>query len=337
MTQPLIAIYGATGHTGRLVAAELHARGQGMVLAGRDAAALETMAGELDARAVHAPLDDPAALRGLAESAAVLIHCAGPFSVTGEPVAAAAAEAGCHYIDHAVEPHHVKHLFDTLQAPAQRTGATMVPSLSFYGGLGDLLAAAVAGGMSDIDRVTVAYAVSGWRLTTGALATARQLFAETQRIGFTDGALRVGWVEPRNAVFAFPPPIGPRAMIAPVPFPEALTVPRHLPARNVEAMLTARTFEEEGVFESEHVPLGTRAGTEFTVAVQAITGDGGRAGRLAGRDLWRAGALASVQGALLLAGGDVPAKGGVLSPAEVFPAEPFLRALEGLGAFTLTL
>ncbi|MFC4535805.1 saccharopine dehydrogenase NADP-binding domain-containing protein [Sphaerisporangium dianthi] len=337
MTQPLIAIYGATGHTGRLVAAELHARGQAMVLAGRDPAALEAMAAEYGARAHHAPLDDPAALRGLAESAAVLIHCAGPFSITGEPVASAAAEAGCHYIDHAVEPHHVKHLFDALQAPAQHTGATMIPSLSFYGGLGDLLAAAVAGGMTGIDRVTVAYAVSGWRLTTGALATARQLFAETRRIGFTDGALRVGYVEPRNAVFAFPPPLGPRTMIAPVPFPEALTIPRHIPARNVEAMLTARTFEEEGVFESEHVTPATRARTDFTVAVQAITEHGGRAGHLTGHDLWRAGALASVEGALRLAGGDVPAKGGVLSAAEVFPAEPFLRTLEGLGAFTVTL
>ena len=39
-----IAIYGATGYTGRLVAAELAANGADFVLAGRDAAKLEALA-----------------------------------------------------------------------------------------------------------------------------------------------------------------------------------------------------------------------------------------------------------------------------------------------------
>ena len=334
MAPARIAIYGATGHTGRLVAAELLARGQDTVLAGRDADALKALAASFDVPAAVAPLDDPGALRALAEDATVLIHCAGPFSVTGEPVARAAAEAGCHYVDHAVEAHHVKRMFDAFPATARRTGAVMVPSVSFYGGLGDLLAGAVAAGRTGIERVVVGYAVTGWRLTPGAKATATQLFAETDRISYTDGALHVGYVEPRNAVFPFPPPLGPRSMIAPVPFPEAVTIPRHVPARTVEAQLTAHTFTEEGVFTGEHVDLATRAGTDFTVAVQAIPGG---AGQLTGRDLWRAGALASVEAAVHLAAGRGPADGGVYSPAEAFPPEPFLRALEALGAFALTL
>jgi hypothetical protein len=337
MTAPLIAIYGANGHTGRLVAAELLSRGQDIVLAGRNEAALRKMADELGSPAHVAPLDDSASLRELAESAAVLIHCAGPFSVTGEPVASAAAEAGCHYIDHAVEPHHVKRVFEMFQEPARRTGAVMIPGLSFYGGLGDLLAGAVTEGMTTVDRVTIAYAVTGWRMTTGALNTARQLFAETDRIGFSGGAPRVGYVEPRNVVFPFPPPLGPRTMIAPVPFPEAVTVPRHVPAREVETMLTARTFEEEPVFTSEDADAGLRAQTDFTIAVQALADHGGRAGQLNGHDLWRAGALASVEAAVRLIGGEVTAKGGVLSPGEAFPAEPLLRALERLGTFGVTL
>src|SRR4051812_8846335 len=154
MTAPLIAIYGANGHTGRLVATELLSRGQEIVLAGRNDAALRAMADELGCRAATVPLENRASLRELAEGADVLVHCAGPFSATGEPVASAAAEAGCHYIDHAVEPLHVKRLFDTYQAPARRTGTTMIPALSFYGGLGDLLAGAVTDGMAGIDRVT---------------------------------------------------------------------------------------------------------------------------------------------------------------------------------------
>ena len=75
-----IAIYGATGHTGRLVAAELLGRGQKVILAGRDEAGLATAAAALDApdrvRTHLAPLHDPSALRDLAESASVIVHCA---------------------------------------------------------------------------------------------------------------------------------------------------------------------------------------------------------------------------------------------------------------------
>jgi saccharopine dehydrogenase-like NADP-dependent oxidoreductase len=332
---PLIAIYGATGHTGRLVAAELLSRGRPVVLAGRNDQALRDLAEELGSPGLvqthQAALDDRSSLRKLAENASVLIHCAGPFSQTGEPVASAAAAAGCNYVDHAVEVLHVKRVFDTLQETAQRTGAVMIPGLSFYGGLGDLLAGAVTQSLADVDRVTIAYAVSGWRMTTGAKNTATEMFAETERVSFVDGEIRTGYVEPRNVVFPFPPPIGPRTMIAPVPFCEVVTIPRHVATRSVEAQLTADTFTEEQTFTSEHVDAETRALSTFTIAVQAIAGHGSRAGQLVGRDLWRAGALASVEAALRLSDGH--GTGGVHGPGELFPAAEFLRALERLGAF----
>jgi short subunit dehydrogenase-like uncharacterized protein len=338
MTLPLIAVYGATGHTGRLVTSALRARGRDVLLAGRDAEALHALAAETGAEAHPAAVDDGPALRALAERAGVIVHCAGPFSITGAPVAAAAAEAGCHYIDHALEPHHVKEVFETLQATAQRTGAILVPGLSFYGGLGDLLAGAVARGLPDLERLVIGYAVAGWRLTTGAKSTAAQLFAETQRITFADGVLHTGYVEPRNAVFAFPPPVGPRTVITPMPFFEPITVPRHVPIRAVDVQLTAATFEEPGAFESEHMPDEERARSTFTVAVHADTGAAAvTSGHLAGQDLWRAAALASVEGAVRLADGQGPGKTGVLSPAEAWEPEQFLRTLEAAGAFRLVL
>ena len=338
MSSPHIAVYGATGHTGRLVAADLRARGRDVILAGRDAGALKALSDELGGARVHqATLDDPASLRELAEQATVLIHCAGPFTHTGKPVAQAAAEGGCHYVDHALEQHHTKWMFDTMSEPAERAGITMITAMSFYGGLGDLLAGAVAEGLTGIDRVITAYAVSGWRLTTGAKKTAELLFADTQRITYADGAQHVGYVEPRNAVFPFPPPLGPRTMIAPVPFSEVLTVPRHVRTRQVEAQLTAHTFEEEEAFTSEGVDAATRARSDFTVAAQVITEAGGSVGQARGHDLWRMSALASVEAAVRLADGRGPGSAGVYGPAEAFPARPFLRELERLGLFTLTL
>jgi short subunit dehydrogenase-like uncharacterized protein len=250
-------------------------------------------------------------------------------------VTRAAIDGGAHYVDHSVEILHVREVFDTLADPAQRAGVAVLPSVSFYGGLGDLLAGAVGRTVSDIDRVTVAYSVSGWKMTHGAVGTARLLFAGTERIGYENGELQVGFVEPRNAVFAFPPPLGPRTMIAPVPFPEALTVPRHTPCRSVEAQLTSRTFEEEQAFTSEEVDGAARADSEFTVAVQILGAHGAAAGQLHGRDLWRAAALASVEAAVRVADGAV--KPGVFSPAEAFDAVDFLRALAERGAFTLDL
>lgn len=340
-----IAVYGATGYTGRLVAAELLARGRNVILAGRDQHGLAAVAAGLGSpdrvSTHHAPLDEPPALRALAGRAAVIVHCAGPFSVTGDPVASAAVRAGCHYIDHAVESHHVKHLFDTYDGPARRAGIVMVPSLSFYGGMGDLLSAAVTSGLTGIERVIVAYAVSGWRMTTGAKNTAAQLFAETERITFTGGTQRVGYIEPRNSVFAFPPPLGPRTMITPFPSAEIVMIPRHVATQHVDLLITARTFEEEQVFSSEDADAGSRAQSDFTVAVSAVAAPAPAAGQLSGQHLWRAGVLASVEGAVRLADG--PARGednasaGVLSPAEAFPALEFLRGLEERGAFMLSL
>jgi short subunit dehydrogenase-like uncharacterized protein len=337
MRPPIIAVYGATGHTGRLVAAELLARDRHIVLAGRSAEGLRELAAELDAPGVvathPAAVEDPAALHELASRCAVLVNCAGPFSATGAPVATAAVEAGCHYVDHALEQHHVRYLFDELAEPARRGGSVLIPGASFYGGFGDLLASAVADGLPAVERLVVGYAISGWRMTVGARNTADQVISELRRVVYADGALEVRYVEPRNAVFPFPPPLGPQTMVAPVPYFEPITVPRHVPARAVEAQMTAHTFSQE-TFEGQHVDTATRAGSEFTVAVQAITADGGRTGQVTGRDLWRSAALVSVLAAEALLDPPGPASGGVFSPAEALQAAPLLSRLARLGAFT---
>ena len=96
-----IAVYGATGYTGRLVAAELRRRGAEAVLAGRNRPKLEILAEDLGGGLAiqEASLDDSAALRELLDPCAAVIACAGPFRLHGEPVLAAAVETGTHYVD----------------------------------------------------------------------------------------------------------------------------------------------------------------------------------------------------------------------------------------------
>jgi len=95
-----IAVYGATGFTGGLIARELKRAGAEFLIAGRDRGKLEALSAELGGvPAAAVSLDDQAGLREMLEPCSVVVACAGPFSLHGEPVVAAAVETGTHYLD----------------------------------------------------------------------------------------------------------------------------------------------------------------------------------------------------------------------------------------------
>ncbi|WP_342611797.1 NAD(P)H-binding protein [Burkholderia ambifaria] len=75
-----VAVYGATGHTGRFVIAELERRGLGAIRIGRDAARL-AQGGNDAAPWRVASADDPAALDAALRRAHAVINCAGPTSI----------------------------------------------------------------------------------------------------------------------------------------------------------------------------------------------------------------------------------------------------------------
>ena len=99
-----VAVYGAYGHSGRFVVAELLRRGWTPVASGRDAGKLAALAAAFPGVEAHAAsIDDPAALdRALAGTRAV-IHCAGPFLDTGKALLDAALRVRIHYLDLAAE------------------------------------------------------------------------------------------------------------------------------------------------------------------------------------------------------------------------------------------
>ena len=109
-----IVVYGATGYTGKLVAAELARRGADFVIAGRSASKLNALAATLaDGPGVVAvTLDDAAGLRALLRDAAAVIACAGPFALCGEAVLAAAVETGTDYVDTTGEQPFIRKVFD---------------------------------------------------------------------------------------------------------------------------------------------------------------------------------------------------------------------------------
>jgi short subunit dehydrogenase-like uncharacterized protein len=106
-----ILLYGATGFSGRLIAAEGKRLGLSeppdpapgdvhrMVLAGRDAEALKSLAAETWMPYRVFDLDDrDDVIRGLTDID-VVINAAGPFAFTADCLAKAAVRVGCHYVD----------------------------------------------------------------------------------------------------------------------------------------------------------------------------------------------------------------------------------------------
>src|SRR3954451_11540607 len=153
-----IAVYGATGYTVRLVAAELRRRGAEFVLAGRNPAKLEILAedlgGGVDTRAVR--LEDQAQLRELLEPCASVISCAGPFRLHGEPVLAASVAAGTHYLDTTGEQPFMRTVFEAFDGQAKRTGVALVTAMGFDYVPGDMIASLTAGS-EPVDEVVLAY------------------------------------------------------------------------------------------------------------------------------------------------------------------------------------
>src|ERR1700692_3094054 len=86
-----IAVFGASGHTGRFLVAQLLRRDFAPLAIGRDSAKMTEAGFQASGVPIRtASVDDPASLdRSLADAAAV-INCAGPFQDTADAVAAAA-------------------------------------------------------------------------------------------------------------------------------------------------------------------------------------------------------------------------------------------------------
>ena len=92
-------IYGANGYTGRLIVQEAKKRGLKPILAGRNSDAIEEICADTGFECCVFDLDDGPAVQQALEGIAVVLHCAGPFSATSQPMIEACLENGSHYLD----------------------------------------------------------------------------------------------------------------------------------------------------------------------------------------------------------------------------------------------
>lgn len=92
-------LYGANGYSGERAARAAKKNGRRPVLAGRNENEIKSLASELDLPYRIFDLSDIAAIREQLWDIAVVVHAAGPFSATAEPMIKACIASGVHYVD----------------------------------------------------------------------------------------------------------------------------------------------------------------------------------------------------------------------------------------------
>lgn len=149
-------IYGANGYTGELIAREAVRRGLKPVLAGRSRDKIEPLARELGLEAHGFGLDDPAKAAGQIKGLGLVMHCAGPFSVTAQPMMEACLKAGAHYLDITGEI-AVFELAQSLNARARDAGVVICSGVGFDVIPTDCVAATLKAAMPDATHLALGF------------------------------------------------------------------------------------------------------------------------------------------------------------------------------------
>lgn len=356
-----ILLYGASGYTGKLIAAELSRRGAEVTLAGRNREKLAAVAEGLPTTPAVAAvaLDDERGLRELVANAAVVIGCAGPFTLHGEPLIAAATSTGTHYLDTTGEQPFIRASFDRWSDAASGSGAALVSGFGFDYVPGDMLAALTSADLGPLEELTLAYSLRGFGATRGTALSALEMLAGGD-VSYRSGALSGAPRYVGAGTFPFPSPIGNRR-VGRYPGGEVITVPRHVDVRSMRVLIDLRALfgvplgplaapvmtgagllmatplrqalgklvERAGEGPSERA----RQAARYTIVCQAKYAGGERRGVLRGGDVYGITAAVIAEGATRMARGDY-AMSGALAPSQAFDPESFLGSLVPFGIST---
>jgi short subunit dehydrogenase-like uncharacterized protein len=162
-------IYGANGYTGRLIAAQAQKRGWQPVLAGRNSETIEALASETGFEHIVFDLDDPKALKEALKGFSVVLHCAGPFSATSQPMIEACLEEGCHYLDITGEISVFANAHRQSEE-ARHADVVLMPGVGFDVVPTDCLAAALVRELPAATGLTLAFE-SGGHMSPGTAKT----------------------------------------------------------------------------------------------------------------------------------------------------------------------
>ncbi len=326
-TPPPVAVFGANGHTGRFVVAELLRRGLTPIAIGRSAARLaEAGFSERGVECREATVDDDAALDRALAGAAAVINCAGPFMDTSDPVVRAALRAGIHYLDVTAEQPSVQATFERHEAAAGNAGVIVIPAMGFYGGLADLLVAAVMEDWNHADAIDIHVALDSWLPTKGTRVTGEKNTAK--RLAVIDRQLAPLHQPPAEKVSILPAPFG-RQTFVELSFSEVPLISRHVRTKELHSFLSTtalRDVRDPSTPAPEAVDETGRSAQRFAVEVVVTLGDTRRRILAQGQDIYAVTAPIICEAVERILAGDIRDTG-AKPPAAIFYAASFLQAL----------
>jgi len=322
-----VAVFGASGHTGRFVIAELLRRGFAPVAVARDSRKLEALAfrdrGVLTARAT---IDDPVSLDRAFADAAAVINCAGPFLDTANAVAAAAIRSRIHYLDVTAEQPSAQATFETFDGAARKAGTVVLPATAFYGGLSDLLATAAVADWDFVDEMRIGIGLDSWHPTLGTRITGYRNTA--RRLMVVEGRLQPLPQPAPELSWNFPEPLG-RQDVVELSFSEIILINQHLQVGNLHTYINhtpLRDLRDPNTPPPVAADETGRSSQHFLVEVIAKRGNEARRAIALGRDIYAVSAPLVCEATQRILRGEVQTVG-AHSPGEIFDANGFLQAL----------
>lgn len=326
----VVTVFGAYGHTGRFIVAELCKRRWTPILCGRDAeklAALGELFPALEQRT--ASVEDPASLDRALDGATAVINCAGPFLDTAVPVIEAALRARIHYLDVCAEQRAVLEVYERFTGAAKTAGVTVMPAMAFYGGLADLLATAALGDWTDVDAIDIAVALDSWHPTAGTRLTGVR--NHYRRLVITGGRLEPLADPPPSREWTFPAPFGTQDVVE-LPLSEIITLSRHVRSAEVHSHMNLaplRDLRDPRTPPPAPTDEHGRSSQIFVVDTTVRRGGQTRHATAQGRDIYAVTAPLVVE-ALQRIGDGRSKTIGVMAPGEAFDARDFLESLPAL-------
>jgi short subunit dehydrogenase-like uncharacterized protein len=187
-----VLLLGAAGNSGRLVAADLAARGLSVRLAGRRRGPLEDLAGALAAGGATTQVrtvdvSDAASLAGAIAGVGVVLSTIGPFARQAGPVIEACLAAGVSYVDIANEWAAVRGLLDRDEL-AHAHAVTLVTGAGFGSAATETLVLRLVDQMGVVpDFVRVAAAAQVTRQSDGVRQTFQESLSQGVAVAYRDG------------------------------------------------------------------------------------------------------------------------------------------------------
>jgi len=269
--------------------------------------------------------DDPSFDRAL-QGASLIIHCAGPFIDTAEPVIRAAIRARAHYLDISAEQRVALATFKRFSEPACAAGVVLIPSMGFFGALGDLVATAALGDWVTADEIRIAVALDRWKPTLGTRLTGER--NPGPRSVYSHGMLTTLQNPAPSRPWHFPSPFGKQEVVE-FPLTETIVISHHLQSPEVHAFLNRSALDD---LHDPNTPApsaaaeGGPSNQRFVLQAVVRKGDQKRLMSVAGQDIYAITAPLVVKAALEILQSSVRIAG-TYAPGEIFKAEQFLRQL----------